>query len=50
LVALNGVKRNENEAVEEFNERFDFIVQKLHKDIKPLVATTLIFYIDAFDG
>jgi hypothetical protein len=36
LAALNGAKRNENETIEDFNKRFNQIIQILHMDIKPL--------------
>jgi hypothetical protein len=34
LVALSSGKRNENETIEEFNKRFNQIVQRLHTDMK----------------
>jgi hypothetical protein len=50
LVSLDGVKINKNETVEEFNNRFNQIVQRLHTYIKPPKTTIFIYYLDAFDG
>jgi predicted transcriptional regulator len=35
LAALNTIKKNENETMEEFNKRFNELINSLHKDIKP---------------
>ena len=50
MVSLDGVKINKNETVEEFNNRFNQIVQRLHTYIKPPKTTIFIYYLDAFDG
>ena len=50
LAALNTIKKNENETMEEFNKRFNEIINSLHKDIKPPDASILIYYIEAFSG
>ena len=34
----------------EFNKKFNDLVNSMHKDIKPLEASTLIYYIEAFSG
>jgi hypothetical protein len=48
LSALSTTKRNENEIVEEFNKRFNKIVQKLHEDIRPPGRPS--FYLDGVSG
>jgi hypothetical protein len=35
LATLNTIKKNENETMEEFNKRFNELINSLHKDIKP---------------
>jgi hypothetical protein len=37
LVALNTIKKNENETVKQFNKRFNELINSLHKDIKYLL-------------
>jgi hypothetical protein len=50
LDALSSAKRNENETIEEFNKKFNQIMQRLHTDIKPPGASILIYYLHSFDG
>ena len=50
LAALTKTKKKENETIEEFNKKFNDLVSRLHKDIKPLDASILIYYIEAFEG
>jgi hypothetical protein len=50
LVALNTIKKNENETMDEFNKRFNEIVSSMHTDIKPPESAILIYYIEAFGG
>ena len=42
LAALNTIKKNENETMEEFNKRLNELINSLHKDIKPPNASILI--------
>jgi hypothetical protein len=35
LAALNSIKKNENETMDEFNKRFNELVSSMHTDIKP---------------
>jgi hypothetical protein len=50
LAALNIVKKNENETMEEFNKKFNDLVSSLHTYIKPPDNAILIYYIEAFSG
>ena len=50
LVSLTETKKKENKTIEEFNKKFTDLVSRLHKDIKPLDASILIYYIEAFEG
>jgi hypothetical protein len=50
LAALNTIKKNENETMEEFNKKFNDLVSNLHTDIKPPDNAILIYYIEAFGG
>ena len=50
LAALTETKKKENETIEEFNKKFNDLVSRLHKDIKPPNASILIYYIEAFEG
>jgi len=50
LVALNTIKKTENETMIEFNKRVNDLVNSMHKDIKPSEASILIYYIEAFNG
>jgi hypothetical protein len=50
LAALNTMKKNENETMDEFNKRFNELVSSMHKDIKPPKSAILIYYIEAFGG
>ena len=36
--------------MEQFNKRFNELINNLHKDIKPPDASILIYYIEAFSG
>lgn len=47
LNAINHIKKQENETVEEFNKRFNDIVKALPDDIKPQDKSLLIYYVDA---
>jgi hypothetical protein len=42
--------KTENETMIEFNKRFNDLVNNMHKDINPLEALTLKYYINAFSG
>ena len=48
--ALTETKKKENETIEEFNKKFNNLVSRLHRDIKPPDASILIYYIEAFEG
>jgi hypothetical protein len=50
LAALNTMKKNENETMDEFNKRFNELVSSMHQDIKPPESAILIYYIEAFSG
>jgi hypothetical protein len=50
LAALNTIKKNENETMEEFNKRFNELISSLHKDIKPPYTNFLIYYVEAYSG
>jgi hypothetical protein len=50
LAALNTMKKNENETMDEFNKRFNELVSSMHQDIKPPESAILIYYIEAFGG
>ena len=50
LVVLTETKKKENGTIEEFNKKFTDLVSRLQKDIKPLDASILIYYIEAFEG
>ena len=46
LANLNSIMKNENETMEEFNKRFNELINSLHRDMKPLDASILIYYIE----
>lgn len=48
--ALTNVKRNENEAIDDFDKRFDKVVQDILQTYKPTVDTILMYYMNAFQG
>ena len=50
LAALTETKKKENETIEEFNKKFNDLVSRLHKDIKPPDASILSYYTEAFEG
>jgi hypothetical protein len=50
LDALTTSHKKENETVSEFNDKFNYVVKNLHKDVKPPDAAILIYYIEAFEG
>jgi hypothetical protein len=50
LAALNLVKKNENETMDEFNKRFNELVSNMHTNIKPPDDAILIYYVEAFGG
>jgi predicted transcriptional regulator len=50
LAALNTIKKNENETMDEFNKKFNELVSSMHTDIKPPDNAILIYYIEAFGG
>jgi ribonuclease HI/transposase InsO family protein len=50
LAALNTMKKNENETMDEFNKRFNELTSSMHQDIKPPESAILIYYIEAFGG
>ena len=43
-------KKKENETIEEFNKKLNDLISRMHRDIKPLDASILIYYIEAFEG
>ena len=45
LAALNKTKKKENETIKKFNKKFNDFVSILHKDIKIIDASTIIYYI-----
>ena len=50
LRAINTIKKNENETVEEFNKSFNGIVRELPQDYKPTDKSLLEYYLDAFNN
>jgi hypothetical protein len=50
FTALNTIKKNENETIEEFNKKSNELVSSLHTDIKPPDNAILIYYIETFGG
>lgn len=48
LYAINNMKKDENEILEEFNKRFNDIVRSLSHDYKPPDKFLLLHYLDAF--
>jgi hemerythrin len=50
LANLNSIMKNENETMEEFNKRFNELINIIHKDIKPPDASILNYYGEAFSG
>ena len=50
LAALHGIKKMENETMDEFNTKFKHVVVDLLKDIKLKDASILISYIEAFNN
>jgi hypothetical protein len=50
LVSLSSSQKKENETMEEFNKRFNDLVKILPQTIKPLDASILIHYMEAFEG
>jgi hypothetical protein len=50
LAALNSIKKNENETMDEFNQKFNELVSSMHTDIKPPNDAILIYYVEAFGG
>ena len=50
LAALHTMHKQENETMEEFNKRFNDMVKSLPATIKPIDASLLIYYIQAFEG
>jgi hypothetical protein len=50
LNALTSIKRNENETIDEFNVRFDKILQEIPDTHVPTAHTTLTYYLNSFQG
>jgi hypothetical protein len=50
LATLHGIKKNENETMEEFNKKFNDLVSILHTDINPPHDSILSYYIEVFNG
>ena len=50
LASLNTTKKNENETMEEFNKRFNGLIQSLSSKIKPTKTAILIHYIESLNG
>jgi len=49
LAALSSNQKKENETIEEFNKIFNYLVKSLPKTIKPLDASILVHYMEAFE-
>ena len=47
---MTNIKRNENETIKEFNNRFDKIVQGIPQMHQPNEAIILMYYMNAFQG
>jgi len=45
---ISHIKKNENEIVEEFNNRFNDLVKSMPQDVKPPENFLLSSYLDAF--
>jgi hypothetical protein len=50
LVSLSTSQKKENETMDEFNKKFNDLVKSLPTTIKPLDASILIHYMEAFEG
>jgi hypothetical protein len=51
LVAeFNQIKKNENTPVSEFDTRFDRLYYQILKDLRPIIASVHLLYVNAFDG
>jgi hypothetical protein len=50
LNALTNIKRNENEIVDEFNLRFDKVVQDIPQTHQPNPTSILLYYLNSFQG
>jgi hypothetical protein len=48
LEKLHTIKKKENETMEDFNKKFDDLINSLHTEIKPPTTSILIYYIEAF--
>jgi hypothetical protein len=50
LNALTNMRRNENETMDEFNLRFDKIIQDIPQSHQPTPTTILLYYLNSFQG
>jgi len=50
LAALKIIRKNKNETMDEFNNKFNELVSSMHTNIKPPDNAILIYYIEAFGG
>jgi ribonuclease HI len=50
LAALNTIRKNENETMDEFNKKLNELVSGMHTDINSPDNAILIYYIEAFGG
>jgi hypothetical protein len=50
LAALNTIKKNENETMDEFKKKINELVSSMRTDIKPPNDAILIYYVEAFGG
>lgn len=50
LTDFKEVKKKEDETIMEFNTRFQKLIDKIHKDIRPQENVALLYYVNAFEG
>ena len=50
LNALQSIKRNENETMEEFNKTFRDLIASMDDEFKPPDKSILVYYIEALSG
>jgi hypothetical protein len=49
IAHFNYIKKNENETMSEFDNRFDRLYSHIPKDLCPADATVHLLYVNAFD-
>lgn len=47
---LTSIKKNQNESVFEFNKRFNKVLNRIPRDIRPVDSFFIDFYLSAFDS